>query len=126
MYEVIGLPDKYIFDLRPLKYNGILVPSVRTSFGWRRRGDKTYNVSMQGWWDMLNAIKSVLVDVSSVRPSSEQIIKTYKTKTPVTLVKSAYDTQFLITLLGNHFSFHLISLCCKRIVYLSSAEWSEA
>ena len=29
-------------------YNGILVP-VRTSFGLRRRGGKTYNVSTQGW-----------------------------------------------------------------------------
>ena len=43
-------------------YDGILVP-VRTSFGPCRGGGKTYT--------MLNAVKSVLADVSSLSPSSE-------------------------------------------------------
>ena len=42
-----------------------MLVSVRTSFGLSQRGGKTYNV------DMLNAVKSVLADVSSVNPSSE-------------------------------------------------------
>ena len=54
---------------RVLKYNGILVP-VRTSFGLRRRGGRTYNVSTYNV-DMLNAVKSVLADVLSVSLSSE-------------------------------------------------------
>ena len=44
---------------------------MRTSFGLRRRGGTTYqhkvDVDMQ-----LNAVKSVLTDVLSVSPSSEQ------------------------------------------------------
>ena len=54
-----------------LVYNGILVP-VRTSFGLRRRSDKTYNYQRRVDVDMLNTVKSVLADVSSVSPSSEQ------------------------------------------------------
>ena len=54
-----------------LSYNGILVP-VRTSFGLRRRGGKTQNVQRKVDVDMLNAIKSVLADVSRISPSSEQ------------------------------------------------------
>ena len=50
-------------------YNGILVP-VRTSFGLRRRGGTMYQRKVDV--DMLNAVKSVLADVSSVSPSSEQ------------------------------------------------------
>ena len=49
--------------------NGILVP-VRTSFGLRRRGGTMYQCKVDV--DMLNAVKSVLADVSSVSPSSEQ------------------------------------------------------
>ena len=50
----------------------MLVP-VRTSFGLRRCGGKTYNVSTcKVDVDMLNVVKSVLADVSSVSPSSEQ------------------------------------------------------
>ena len=44
-----------------------MLVSVRTSFGLSQRGGKTYNVDV----DMLNAVKSVLADVSSVNPSSE-------------------------------------------------------
>ena len=51
--------------------HGILVP-VRTSFGLRRRSDKTYNYQRRVDVDMLNTVKSVLADVSSVSPSSEQ------------------------------------------------------
>ena len=53
---------------RKAEYNGILVP-VRTSFNV-----SGHKVDV----DMLNAVKSVLADVSSVSPSSEQriILKT--------------------------------------------------
>ena len=49
-------------------YNGILVP-VRTSFGLHRRGGTMYQRKVDV--DILNAVKSVLADVSSVSPSSE-------------------------------------------------------
>ena len=49
--------------------NGILVP-VRTSFGLRRRGGTMNQRRVDV--DMLNAVKGVLADVSSVSPSSEQ------------------------------------------------------
>ena len=52
-----------------LSINGILVP-VRTSFGLRRHGSKMYQCKVDV--DVLNAIKSVLADISSVSPSSEQ------------------------------------------------------
>ena len=54
-------------------HNGILVP-VRTSFGLRRRGVAVKRTMYQRKVDvdMLNATKSVLADVSSVSPSSEQ------------------------------------------------------
>ena len=57
----------------PSSYDGILVP-VRTSFGLRQCGGKTYDVLYQRKVDvdMLNTIKSVLADVSSVSPLSEQ------------------------------------------------------
>ena len=48
---------------------------MRTSFGLRRRGGKTYNVSTKVDVDMLNAMKSVLADVSSVSPSSFALTK---------------------------------------------------
>ena len=41
---------------------------MRTSFGLRRRGGMNAQVDV----DILNAVKSVLTDVSSVSPSSEQ------------------------------------------------------
>ena len=44
-----------------------MLVSVRTSFGLCQRGSKTYNVNV----DMLNAVKSVLADISSISPSSE-------------------------------------------------------
>ena len=56
-------------DILILSRNGILVP-VRTSFGLRRRGGTMYQCKVDV--DMLNAVKSVLADVSSVSPSSEQ------------------------------------------------------
>ena len=43
---------------------------MRTSFGLRRRDGTMYQRKVD--LDMLNAAKSVLADVSSVRPSSEQ------------------------------------------------------
>ena len=43
---------------------------MRTSFGLRRRGGTMYQRKVDV--DMLNAVKSVLADVSSVSPSSEQ------------------------------------------------------
>ena len=43
---------------------------MRTSFGLRRCGGKTYNVDQRKVdVDMLNALKSMLADVSSVSPS---------------------------------------------------------
>ena len=39
---------------------------MRTSFGLHRRGSKRYNVSSKVDVDMLNAVKSVLADVSSI------------------------------------------------------------
>ena len=45
----------------------MLVP-VRTSFGLRRRGGKLTMYQRKVDVDMLNAIKSVLADVSSVSP----------------------------------------------------------
>ena len=45
---------------------------MRTSFGLRQRGGKTQNVQREVDVDMLNAVKSVLADVSRVSPSSEQ------------------------------------------------------
>ena len=54
------------------KSNGILVP-VRTSFSLRGRSGKAQNVSTcEVDVDMLNAVKSVLADISSVSPSSEK------------------------------------------------------
>ena len=44
-----------------------IVP-VRISFGLHRHSGKMYNVDV----DMLNAVKSVLADILSVSPSSEQ------------------------------------------------------
>ena len=44
---------------------------VRTSFGLRRLGGKTTHQRKVDV-DMLNAVKGVLADVSSVSPSSEQ------------------------------------------------------
>ena len=52
-------------------YNGILVP-VRTTFGLRRRGGKRTMYQRKVDVDMLNVVKSVLADVSSFSPSSEQ------------------------------------------------------
>ena len=43
---------------------------MRTSFGLRRRGGKMYQRKVVV--GMLDAVKSVLADVSSVSPSSEQ------------------------------------------------------
>ena len=64
-------------------YNGILVP-VRTSFGLRWRGGKTtYQRKVDV--DMLNAVKSVLADVSSVSPSSEQPPRRRRPKLVLTL-----------------------------------------
>ena len=48
-------------------YNGIL---VRSSFGLRRCSGEMYQRKVDV--DMLNAVKSVLADVSSVSPLSEQ------------------------------------------------------
>ena len=42
----------------------------RTSFGLRRRSGKTYAYQRKVDVDMLNAVKSMLADVSSVSPSS--------------------------------------------------------
>ena len=53
-------------------YNGLLVP-VRTSFGLRRRGGKRKMYQRKVDVDMFNDVRSVLADVSSVSPSSEQI-----------------------------------------------------
>ena len=58
-----------------LKYSGILVP-VRTSFGLRRRGVKRTTYQRKVDVDMLNAVKSVLADVSNANPSSEQTLFT--------------------------------------------------
>ena len=44
---------------------------MRTSFGPRRRSDKTC-IQRKVDVDMLNAVKSVLTNVSSVRPLSKQ------------------------------------------------------
>ena len=56
------------------KSNGILVP-VRTSFSLRGRSGKAQNVSTcEVDVDVLNAVKSVLADISSVSPSSEKEI----------------------------------------------------
>ena len=52
-------------------YNGILVP-VRTSFSLRRLSDKTKKYQHEVDVDMLNAVNSLLADVSSIGPSSEQ------------------------------------------------------
>ena len=53
-------------------YNGILVP-VRTSFGLRLGvAVKRTMYQLKVDVDMLNAVKSVLADVSNVSPSSEQ------------------------------------------------------
>ena len=58
-------------DVLSSRYNGILVP-VRTSFGLRRRAGKRRMYQRKVDVDMLNVVKSVLADVSSVSPSSEQ------------------------------------------------------
>ena len=55
--------------------NGILVP-VRTSFSLRRRSGKQRMYQCRVDVDMLNAVKSLLADVSSISPSSEQRVFT--------------------------------------------------
>ena len=49
---------------------------MRTSFGLRQRGGKLTMYQCKVGVDMLNAVKSVLADVSSVSPSSEQKLYT--------------------------------------------------
>ena len=56
-------------DRQTERHNGILLP-VKTSFGLCWRGGTMYQRKVDV--DMLNAIKSVLADISSVSPSSEQ------------------------------------------------------
>ena len=50
--------NEMLVPVRIDRYNGMLVP-VRTSFGLRRRGGKTYQRKVNV--DMLNAVKSALV-----------------------------------------------------------------
>ena len=60
--------------------SGILVPVRTYSFGLRLRGGKTYSLQCKvDVADMLNAIKSVLADVSGVSPLSEQKANNYVT-----------------------------------------------
>ena len=58
--------------------------AVRTSFGLRWRGAKTSMYQRKVGVYMLNAVKSVLADVSSVSPWSEQ--KDYPPPLPITFV----------------------------------------